>query len=379
MELKNYLSIMLKKWWVVVPIFLITLTTAIFMTYTRVPIYSTTASFVGAPISSLGDAKDITSGLSILSNREQILITYTEVASSRRLKELAAELIGLDSTAGYSVSSELIRGSNVMRIMVQGPDPVVTRDLANAVGEATIEYVEDLYSVYILRPLDEAKLPKAPISPNIVRDISLAAVLGLVLGVSMAFFISYLESASDSMININIIDHNTGVLTKEYYLQRLNEEMVRAKRNGYPLSVALMRIENLQLIRGFNAAQVRSEALRHVGFLTRQHLRDEDLVSYFGNHVFAFLLLDTSGQQAQSLMEYLQSRVAWAPFQSELANVKLNLSGVVGLAAYNHNGTGRDQLIDMAAEALQLAEVNESGKMYMKSEDTAEVNRSAAF
>lgn len=345
------------------------MTLATVNTYTKTPIYKATATFVVAPNAAVGDTGAIATQLNILSNREQILVTYAEVATSRTVKQSAAEAIGLTSPGRYSVDSDLIRGSNVLLITVEGPDPATVQRLTNAIGDETLKRAELLYEIYRLNKLDEAPLPNNPISPNKAQDLILAGTLGLALAVSMAFLMSYLEAPSDSVISVNIFHNETGAYNKDFFLQRLGEEMVRAKRNRYPLSIALMRIENLNMIGGFSASRVRSEALRHMATLTRRHLREEDLVSYFGNDIFAFMLLDTSGEQAQGLMEYLQNRVAWAPFKSEINNiVTINLSSTVGVATYDYDGAGRNQLIDMAFQALQLAEVNENGKVVLSSE-----------
>jgi diguanylate cyclase (GGDEF)-like protein len=368
MELKTYLNILLKKWWIVLSIFLVTLTAGIVFTYTQTPVYNATATYVVVPSKGFDTASAFANGLDMLSRRNEIATTLTEIASSNKIKQLAVSSLSLESGQGYSINSDLREGSNVIEITVNGPNPAIAQDLANAVGRKTIEYVGGVFEVYTISPLDEAKLPTSPISPQKTRDISLAIVAGLILGGAIAFLSQYLEPSSESIVNVNIIDEETGAYNKHYFLSRLGEEMVRAKRNRYPLSVALMRIDNLNMLRGVNVLKVRHEALRYVAVLMKQYLREEDLVAYVDQDTFAFLLLDTPSSNAQAIMEYMQTRVALAPFQSKFIDTKLNLSGTVGIAAYNHNGTGRDQLIDMAVQALELAEVSQNGKVYLSTE-----------
>jgi len=140
--------------------------------------------------------------------------------------------------------------------------------------------------------------------------------------------------------------------------------MVRAKRNRYPLSLALMRIDNLSMLKGDNSNEVYSELLRQVALFTGEYLREEDIFAYFENHVFALLLPDMTGENAKVFMGYLQTRVAWAPFESR-PGTKFNLRSVVGVTAYDHNGTSRNELIAQASRALQLAEVEDDGKVFL--------------
>ncbi len=365
MEVKAYLRILLKKWWIVIPIFLVTITSGIVFTYMQTPIYSATTSYVVVPSSSFSDLKSFASGLDMLGRRDEIATTFAEIASSRRIKRLAIDSLSLSSGRDYSVNSKLRAGTNIIEVTVEGPDPVVVRDLANAVGISIEEYVRGLYEVFALVPLDEAMIPQSPIRPNVPLNLGLSAVLGLTLGAGLAFLSEYLESPLVSPVSVNIIDDETGVYNKEYFLRRLGEEMVRARRNRYPLSLGLMRLDNLSMIKGADSPRVRAQMLRQVALLASQYLREEDIVARLDDDVLALLLPDMSGENAKALMEYLQTRIAWTPFESSINGLKLNLKSVVGITDYNHNGTGRDELVALAGRALQLAEVEGDGKAFL--------------
>ena len=80
--------------------------------------------------------------------------------------------------------------------------------------------------------------------------------------------------------------------------------------------------------------------------------------------VFAFLLPDMQVEQAKAVMEKLQTRMAWTPFEVERSGVKLNLSGAAGVAAYQCNGTGQEEFLAEVSRALQQAEAAGYGKVY---------------
>ena len=366
MELKFYLWILLKKWWIVIPTALVTLTAGIVFTYTRTPVYSATSTYVVVPGPSFGDVKNFASGLDMLGRRQEIATTFSEIAMSRRVKKLAFESLNLaPATPGYSISSKLRAGTNIIEVTVEGTDPTVVKDLTNAIGGTIEQYVQGLYEVFVLIPLDEAVMPTSATSPNKSLNIALAAVLGLVLGGGLAFLSEYLARTTPLATGLNIIDDQTGTYSKEYFLRRLSEEMVRAKRNLYPLSLALMRIDDLSRLNGGDSTRVRTELLRQVAILTVQYLREEDIVAYLQDNIFALLLPDMTGENAKALMEYLQTRVAWTTFDVNTDGSKLNIRGIVGITTYNHNGTSRDELVAQANRALQLAEVDADGKAYL--------------
>ena len=118
MELKTYFNVLLKKWWIILPVFLVTFTAGMVFTYTQTPIYSATATYVVAPSSALGDAKSFTSGLDMLGRREEIATTFAQIATSRQIKELAADSIGLKEVQRYSVGSKLLAGTNITEFTI---------------------------------------------------------------------------------------------------------------------------------------------------------------------------------------------------------------------------------------------------------------------
>ncbi len=372
MELRVYLDILLKKWWLVIPTFLVTLTAGILLTYSNTPRYRATSTYIVAPGAALsGDAQVFRSSLDVLSRRDEIASTFTQIASSQTIKRQTLDSLDIESGAGYSINSNLRAGTNIIEFTAQGPDPVIVRDLANQAGGETDQYIQGLYEVFVILPLDQATLPRSPYSPNYSLNIILASILGLVLGAGVAFLSEYLETPVDWIDNINIIDSQTGVYNKEYFLRRLRTEMVRAKRNHYPLSVALMRVDNLGLLKGHNADKIRIDFLHQVALLINQHLKEEDILAYLKDDTFAFILPDITGENAEAMMEYLQARVSWIRFQATNTDIQLNLKGIFGVTTYNYNGTSYNELIEQASQALQIAKASKNGKVYLFNSPTS--------
>jgi diguanylate cyclase (GGDEF)-like protein len=370
MELKAYLRILGRKWWIVLLVFMITYGATLAVTFLQPPVYQATATYVLTLGSAFKNNKDAGSNLDILSRRTEIATTYSLLATSHLIKKQAADGLGLSEQerSDLSVSSTLMAGTNVLQIAAQGSKPALVREFANAVGEKTAAYVQNLYETYELQLLDKAGLPDTPVKPNKLLNLSLGGVMGLILGIGLAYLAAYLQAPLENVANVGILDDETGVYDKRYFTLRLHQELSRAKRNKYQLSVALMDVDHRRAL-DRASGQLRREALRKVAVRLEPHLRNEDIMARFGDTVFAFMLPDTSGEAAKALLERMQTTIAETPVASERSGAMLDLLSSAGITAYPDQGLREDvepdQLLAQAMGALKQAETATYSEVYL--------------
>ena len=367
MELKAYLRILRRKWWIVLPTFLITFVSALAFTVNQLPVYRATATFIVRVAFVLQDDRSVLSALDTLSRRVEIANTFGEVATSRLMKNMVANNLGLspELRRGLSVGSRLLAGTNILEISAEGSDPALVGDFANEIGSGTMDYVQSLYEAYELEPLDEAIKPSSPVAPNRVLNLSLGGIFGLALGIGLAFLLEYLQSPLPRAANFGILDDETGVYNRHYFMLRLRQEMSRARRNRYPLSIALINFNPRGMLDA-SSSTVRSETLRRTAAFVESCLRDEDIMARLGDTVFALMLPDIPGDTAIKTVEILQTGLDSTPLELEKSGVTLNVDSVAGVVAV-HNGVAPDELLSRAQLALEDAQTAAHGKVSLYS------------
>ena len=86
MELRAYLRILRRKWWIVVSVFVVTLVATAALSFSQPSVYEASTTLLARPGAEFTDAKSQVSALDTLANRAEIVATYAEVANSRLIK-----------------------------------------------------------------------------------------------------------------------------------------------------------------------------------------------------------------------------------------------------------------------------------------------------
>lgn len=202
-ELSDYLRILRRRWRLVVATLLIVLVGAALITWRTTPQYqSTTQLFISTSASSSAEAYQ---GNLFSSQR---LSSYADLATGTELATRVASVTGSELTPGAlaaKVTAQASPETVLLNISVTDPDPVVAQQLTQTYGEELVALVAELETppgqnrpVLKGTIVDAASLPGSPISPNPTRNLGLAFVLGLLLGVGLAVVRELLDTSTKS-------------------------------------------------------------------------------------------------------------------------------------------------------------------------------------
>jgi capsular polysaccharide biosynthesis protein len=203
MELKRYLIILLRHWWFILITLVVAVVATGVFTYLAAPRYETIVRLVVSPSEDvIQDIHEQRASLDTL-NKPIIANTYAEIAQSTSIVEAAWEQLDdplaqdEDYRDEFEVVGSVLHDTNIVVLTITGPDPVLVQQLATAISERTLDYVDGLYETYDLKPLDFAVLPDEPVSPNVKLNFALGIVLGLGTGALFAFLAEYLSAPLD--------------------------------------------------------------------------------------------------------------------------------------------------------------------------------------
>jgi len=95
---------------------------------------------------------------------------------------------------------------------------------------------------------------------------------------------------------------------------KLDEEFARAARYAEPLAVLLVDLDNLKMLNDGFGHEAGNAALRAMGEVFREELREVDFAARFGGDEFVALLPHQTAAEAMVVAERLRVRLATRPW-----------------------------------------------------------------
>lgn len=362
MEMRFYLRIIRRGWWLILIAALVAVNLSLLYSYYLTqPTYEAVARFIVSPNIQNIESRDLVNSLEALDKRS-IISTYAEVLNSREIIQDTLRLLGVDQSQfdTYQTYVTVLPDANIIRFSVQGPDPQVATTLANGIGQNAIDFIRNLSVIYNIEFLDQATVPSEPIQPKPLQNAGLALLVGIVVGVGLAIFRDQLSSTLDRLGERNKIDYESLAYSRPYFERRIRQEL-----SSQPDSVVTFGIIHLNGIQDFYDSLPQAyiyKIMRHVAETLKYQLRGNDIVGRWSDLQFGILLPSTDGASAEGRMMRIRE-VLDRPFPLESGETDVLLDLRIGLAD-RQGGESLAAVIEQAEKALDVA-MQSDGKVYL--------------
>ncbi len=191
--------------------------------------------------------------------------------------------------------------------------------------------------------LDRARKLLTDVSLNARREIS-----------ALQQEIDTLGNKAESLEHENHTDKLTGLRNRDFMEKHLAEWVVRARKLGFPLSLAFMDLDGFKAINDTYSHSAGDDILRSTARLLSAQIRENDALARFGGDEFVLLLGGESAENARVVCDRILNAFNTTRHEVDGSEVELYIS--IGLATFDSNSdfTGQE-LIEAADEALIYA------------------------
>jgi len=190
-ELRWYFSVIRRWLWLIVVCTLLGATNAFLVCSWMPPVYRASTSL-------LVRVADSTDDYTAVLASEHLAATYKELLTKRPVIEVAARTLGLDPREiEKRVRVRLVRDTLLIELTAEANDPHLAMELANGIVATFMQISRESGSIrgrdlIVVEPAT-LKPDENPVWPRTLRNTALAAVVGAMLAVGVAFLVEYLD------------------------------------------------------------------------------------------------------------------------------------------------------------------------------------------
>jgi diguanylate cyclase (GGDEF)-like protein len=148
-------------------------------------------------------------------------------------------------------------------------------------------------------------------------------------------------------------DSLTGASNRRHFLDEIELELGRAKRNGLPVSLLALDIDHFKAVNDQYGHQAGDALLKAFVDVIKETLRPHDMLGRVGGEEFMVLLPDTSHEAATVLAERIRCRVESMAISFDGTTLSITVS--VGVAEFGVDGDSQDAVFKAADSRLYQA------------------------
>ena len=133
---------------------------------------------------------------------KSLVSTYSEIIVSRKIIHQVIKNLNLDYTVKElqnNVNVSTVKDTEIIKIAVDDPDKSLSADIANEIVKVFSEEIKSIYKIQNVSQVDIAEEVDKPYNVNIVKDLLIYILVGIVLACGVIFVIYYFDRTVKSI------------------------------------------------------------------------------------------------------------------------------------------------------------------------------------
>ncbi len=150
---------------------------------------------------------------------------------------------------------------------------------------------------------------------------------------------------------MSIVDGQTELYVRKFFDIRLEDEIKRARRFGFPLTLVMFSIDGFAALKDRYSQKAVDAVLFDIARILRESVRATDITARTGHDEMAAILAHTNAEQSLIFAERLRERISAFEIKRDDFSVKVTVS--VGICQYESSMDRHYQLVDRTHEAMK--------------------------
>lgn len=127
----------------------------------------------------------------------KLVATYREIIKSKTVLKDVINTLDLDYTVGglqSNISVSTVSDTEMISITVKSKKAEEAALIANELANKFSERIKEIYNIENISIIDKAEVQSTPVNVNILKQIIIYALIGLVLGLAIVFAMFYFDT-----------------------------------------------------------------------------------------------------------------------------------------------------------------------------------------
>ena len=178
---------------------------------------------------------------------ERLTTTYRELLTKRPVLEEVIDRLGQPKDAETlrdMVSVSVIRDRQLLRLSAESDDPAQATVLANTIAQAFIDQndMTDLSRAGSVSVVEPAVVPTSPVKPQVVFNVVLGLIAGLVVAAGLVLLMEYLDDTVKSEQDVERVEGLTTLGMVAHFGRRRSRQPVSGYGSRSPAAEAYRAI-----------------------------------------------------------------------------------------------------------------------------------------
>lgn len=152
---------------------------------------------------------------------------------------------------------------------------------------------------------------------------------------------------------MSITDSYTGIFSRRYFMERLKEEIERAKKHKYAFSFLMVDIDNFKPNNDRYGHLVGDLIIKKVVETIRENTRQIDTLGRYGGDEFSIILSETHQQEAELVAERIRKAIEVNSIHAYDETIKITVS--IGISVFPQDADEPELLVEQSDSALYRA------------------------
>lgn len=171
----------------------------IYSIFLKKPMYQSETTVV--LVSDDGTSGGGTTTQSDVNLNQSLVSTYSEIVKSRRIADKVIKDLSLDYTIDELLNNITVSNTSdteIIKIVVKDQDKALAADIANEIVKVFGEEIKDIYRLQNVSVIDVAEEAEEPYNINMVKDLVIYLLVGIVLSCGAVFVVYYFDTTIKS-------------------------------------------------------------------------------------------------------------------------------------------------------------------------------------